>query len=163
MVEAVKQNDLPGRIKDEDGLYKALFKLRKLNEEQAHDDEQRSKELAETNAWYQPATKSRNYEIQSLKEAIEDFYLRQGDSYKYKSRNGSVSKRKSTVWKHDDSELLNAVPEEFIKRSVEWGKYKKTLKATPDGRAVNEDGELVPGVTTEQSFKVSITLPKEEG
>lgn len=157
-----QQDNLAGRIKDEDGLYKALYKLRKLNEEQARDDEQRSKELAETDAWYQSATKSRDNEIQSLKEAIEDFYLRQEDGYKYKSRNGSISRRRSTVWKHDDEELIKAVPEEFIKQSIEWGKLKKTLKATPDGRAINEDGELVPGITTEQSYKVSITLPKGE-
>lgn len=149
------------RITDEEGLYKALYRLRKLDEEQAHDDAQRQKELDETNAWYVPATKTRQDEREAVESRIKDFYLTQYEAnphYRYKSRNGSVSKRKNVKYTYDDQQLLSKVPAKFIKTTKElrWGEYKKTLKVLDDGRVVNEDGEIVEGITAKNEINVII-------
>ena len=98
---------------------------------------------------------------------IDDFFMRQYEKnphYRYRSRNGSVSKREITTFNHDDSKLLTHVPDKFITTNpkVKWGEYKKTLTATDDGRAVNEDGEIVDGVTTTKGIKVIVKMPEED-
>lgn len=153
------------RITDEEGLYKALYRLRKLDEEQAHDDAQRQKELDETNAWYVPATKTRQDEREAVESRIKDFYLTQYEAnphYRYKSRNGSVSKRKTVEWTHDDQQLIDKVPADYIKttKKLQWGDFKKTLTPLDDGRVVNEDGEIVPGVTATSVINVTIKPTK---
>lgn len=149
------------RITDEEELYKALYRLRKLDEEQAHDDAQRQKELDETNAWYVPATKTRQKDREDIESRIRDYYLTQYEAnpyYRYKSRNGSVSKRKNVKYTYDDQQLLSKVPAKFIKTTKElrWGEYKKTLKVLDDGRVVNEDGEIVEGITAKNEINVII-------
>ncbi|MEY8441840.1 hypothetical protein AALA17_04170 [Lactobacillaceae bacterium 24-114] len=80
--------------------------------------------------------------------------------YRYKSRNGSISKRENTTYLHDDKKLLANVPDKFIKKSLKWSDFKKTLTATDNGMVVNEDGEIVEGVTAKKNFKVIISPTK---
>lgn len=138
------------RIESEDELYKKMFRRRKLLEEQKADDKQRQNELGY---------------IDSL---IDDWFLRQYEKnpyYRYRSRNGSVSKRSITTWKHDDAKLLENIPDKYIdvKPKVKWGDYKKTLDVTDDGKVIDkETGELVDGVTASKSIKVNIKSPEED-
>lgn len=152
-------------IHNEDELYKQLYRLRKLNEEQAKDDEQYNKEIAESQAWYEPAKQKRQTIIDNIESLIEEFYVNQYQKdpyYRYKSRNGSVSKRETTTFVHDDSELLKTVPDKYVKRSVKWGDFKKTLRDAGNGTVVNEDGEIVKGVKAKKSLNVIIKTTKGE-
>lgn len=152
-------NNEPALIQNEDELSKKLYQLRKLKEEQAHEDERYQKEIDESNAWYLPSKQARKNKIEEVESLIGEFYMRQYDKnpyYRFKSRNGSVSKRKTTSWQHNDKKLLESIPDEFIKRSVKWGDYKKTLQATDSGTVVDDNGEVVDGVTTTQTIKVDI-------
>lgn len=150
-------------LQNEDELYKQLYRLRKLNEEQAKDDAQYNKEIEESKAWYEPAKQGRQLKIANTEALIKDFYMRQYEKdpyYRYKSRNGKVSKRESVTYIHDDSELLKTLPDKYIKRSVKWGEYKKTLQDAGNGKVVNAEGEIVQGVKAEKNIKVIITPTK---
>lgn len=164
--EAQEQQGFDGRIQSEDELNKKLYRLRKLKEEQKQDDEQRERELADTAAWYQPETDRRSVEIANVEALISDYYMRRYEEnphYRFKSRNGNVSKRKNTKFDHDDKRLVNLVDPKFVKttKKLDWSAYKKTLTVMDDGRCVNEDGEIVP-VTAHDEIKVMIKMPKED-
>lgn len=156
------------RIESEDELYKKMFRRRKLLEEQKADDKQRQNELDETASWYEPAREARQNELGYIDSLIDDWFLRQYEKnpyYRYRSRNGSVSKRSITTWKHDDAKLLENIPDKYIdvKPKVKWGDYKKTLDVTDDGKVIDkETGELVDGVTASKSIKVNIKSPVED-
>ena len=156
------------RIESEDELYKKMFRRRKLLEEQKADDKQRQNELDETASWYEPAWEARQNELGYIDSLIDDWFLRQYEKnpyYRYRSRNGSVSKRSITTWKHDDAKLLENIPDKYIdvKPKVKWGDYKKTLDVTDDGKVIDkETGELVDGVTASKSIKVTIKSPEGE-
>ena len=83
--------------------------------------------------------------------------------YRFKSRNGSVSKRKNTKLDHDDKRLVNLVDPKFVKttKKLDWSAYKKTLTVMDDGRCVNEDGEIVP-VTAHDEIKVIIKTKEDD-
>ena len=105
-------------------------------------------------------------QIANVEALISDFYMRQYEQnphYRFKSRNGNVSKRKSTEYERNDSELLEMVDDKYIKttKKLDWSAYKKTLTVMDDGRCVNEDGEIVP-VTAHEAIKVMIKTPKED-
>ena len=155
------------RLESEEDLYKALYWRHQIEMEQQKDDKQRQKEIDETNSWYEPARDQRQNALGYVNSLIDDFFMRQYEKnphYRYRSRNGSVSKREITTFNHDDSKLLTHIPNKFIATNpkVKWGEYKTTLTATDDGRAVNEDGEIVDGVTTTKGIKVIIKSPEEE-
>lgn len=155
------------RLETEDDLYKALYWRKQLEREQLKDDEQRQKEIDETKSWYEPAKAERQNTLEFVDSLIDDFFMRQyqkNPHYRYKSRNGTVSKRSVTTFKHNDAELLKHIPAEYIATNpkVKWGEYKKTLTATDDGRAVDENGEIVEGVATHKDIKVMVKTPKEE-
>lgn len=161
-------NEETKRLETEDDLYKALYWRLQLFKEQLKDDDQRSKELKQTNDWYEPAHEHRQQQLAYVNSLISDFYIRQYEKnphYRYRSRNGSVSKRQVTNWVHDDAKLLEHIPDKYIdvELKVKWGDYKKTLKITDDGKAVNkETGELVEGVTGTKGIKVIIKTPEED-
>lgn len=164
--EAQGQQEFDGRIQSEDELYKKLYYLRCLKKEQCQADERRDRELAETDAWYKPDKETRSMQIANAEALISDFYMRQYEQnphYRFKSRNGNVSKRKSTDYDHDDAKLLEIVDDKYIKttKKLDWSAYKKTLTVMDDGRCVNEDGEIVP-VTAHEAIKVMIKTPKED-
>ena len=154
----------PTPIQNEEELSKQLYRLRKLNEEQAHEDERYQKEIDESDAWYQPSKQARKNQIDEVEALIDDFYMRQYENnpyYRFKSRNGSVSKRESTSFIHDDKKLLSNVPDKFIKKSLKWGDYKKTLQDTGNGTVVDENGEIVDGVTAKRYLKVIVKTTGE--
>lgn len=160
MAEQNSNSQVPYEIHDDDELYRKLYRLRKLKQEQQEDDVQRSKELKETNDWYQSAKQARDNEIERVKYAVEQYasnQLSQNPHWRYRSRNGSVSVRHETAWTHDDEKLKNHIPNEFIQRKVKWGDFKKTLTPTDDGRAVDENGEVVDGVSTERQARIQIS------
>lgn len=155
-----------GRIQNEEELHKKLYRLRKLKEEQERADAQRERELADTAAWYQPETDRRSTEIADVEALISDFYMRQYEKnpyYKFKSRNGTVSKRTSNHYDHNDKQLVDLVDDKFVKttKKLDWAKYKATLTVLDDGRCVDENGELVP-VTVQQQVKVMIKTTGEK-
>lgn len=164
--EAQEQQEFDGRIQSEDELHKKLYRLRKLKEEQKQADEQRERELADTAAWYQPGTDRRSVEIADVEALISDYYMRRYEEnphYRFKSRNGSVSKRKNTKFDYDDKRLVNLVDPKFVKttKKLDWSAYKKTLTVMDDGRCVNEDGEIVP-VTAHDEIKVIIKTKEDD-
>ena len=164
--EVQEQQEFDGRIQDEDELYKKLYYLRCLKQEQRQADEQRDREMAETDAWYKPDKETRSMQIANVEALISDFYMRQYEQnphYRFKSRNGNVSKRKSTDYDHDDAKLLEMVDDKYVKttKKLDWSAYKKTLTVMDDGRCVNEDVEIVP-VTAHEAIKVMIKTPKED-
>lgn len=158
--EVQEQQEFDCRIQSEDELNKKLYRLRKLKEEQKQDDEQRERELADTAAWYQPETDRRSVEIANVEALISDYYMRRYEEnprYRFKSRNGSVSKRKNTKFDHDDKRLVNLVDPKFVKttRELKWGAYKRSLTVLDDGRCIDENGEIAP-VTAHDEIKVMI-------
>lgn len=153
------------RIQNEDELYRKLYRLRKLKEEQAKDDHQYEKEIQESKDWYEPAKKKRANDIEEVESLIKDFYMTQYEKdpyYRYKSRNGSVSKRKITKLTHNDEELLKYVPNKFIQKSLRWGDYKKTLQVTDNGIVVDKDGQIVDGVKATKQLNININTPEDK-
>lgn len=164
--EAQGQQIQDGRIQDEDELYKKLYYLRCLKKEQQQADERRDRELAETDAWYKPDKETRSMQIANVEALISDFYMRQYEQnphYRFKSRNGNVSKRKSTKFDHDDKRLVNLVDPKFVKttKELKWGAYKSSLTVLDDGRCIDENGEIVP-VTAHDEIKVIITTKEDD-
>ena len=61
-----------------------------------------------------------------------------------------------------DNFMFDYVKEETVE-SVNWAELKKTVTVTPDGlHVMNEDGEIIPGVTVEQRPDVFVVQTDEE-
>ena len=161
-------------INSEEELSKKLYRLRKLNEEQAIEDERYQREISESDEWYQPSKKKRANQIEYVEALIEDYYhrrLQENPYYRYKDRNGTVSKKTSTTYDYNDEELINSLPEELLKKTVNKVGLKKLFQSEKvdgrkkiitdnEGHPITEDGEIIKGVIAKEKTEVTIKTTK---
>lgn len=151
-------------IKDEIELNKQLYHLRKLREEAESYEEQYKTEKADLDARREACMNENEIQqnnVMLLIQAYMDKRWEQNPKYKARLLNGTVGTRKQTNWKKNDDELIKRYQgTDFVEEKLKWGNLKRSLKAV-DGKAIDkETGEIVPGITTEQSEKLNITWRK---
>ncbi|WP_019251665.1 host-nuclease inhibitor Gam family protein [Limosilactobacillus reuteri] len=136
--ELVERSEQQEVINNEEELAKELYRLRKLKEEQAIEDERYQREIAESNEWYKPSKAKRTNQIDDVTALIEDYYQRryaEDPYYRYKDRNGTVSKKTSTDYDYNDEELINSLPDELLKTTAKKAELKKLFQSEKvDGR-----------------------------
>lgn len=172
--ELVEQSEQQEAINNEEELAKKLYRLRKLNEEQAIEDERYQREIAESDEWYQPSKKKRANQIEYVEALIENYYhrrLQENPYYRYKDRNGAVGKRVSTDYIYNDEELINSLPDELLKKTAKKAELKKLFQSEEvdgrkkiitdnEGHPITEDGEIIKGVIAKEKTEVTIKTTK---
>lgn len=108
--------------------------------------------------WYNPQNEKNQDEINFFQSLIEEYRLTKPDG-KVTVPSGKTSVRTTKKFTKDETALLKYVESahpEFIENNpkVKWGDFKKTLTAI-NGQAVDENGEIVDGVTTQEETKVT--------
>lgn len=169
--EKQEQNQV---INSEEELAKKLYHLRKLNEEQAIEDERYQREIAESDEWYKPSKTKRANQIEYVESLIEDYYhrrLQENPYYRYKDRNGTISKKTSTTYDYNDEELVNSLPDDLLKKTVNKAGLKKLFQSEKrdgrkvivtdsEGHPITEDGEVIKGVIAKEQTQVTIKTTK---
>ncbi|MCC4343582.1 host-nuclease inhibitor Gam family protein [Limosilactobacillus balticus] len=172
--ELVERSEQQEVINNEEELAKKLYRLRKLKEEQAIEDERYQREIAESNEWYKPSKAKRTNQIDDVTALIEDYYQRryaEDPYYRYKDRNGTVSKKTSTDYDYNDEELINSLPDELLKTTAKKAELKKLFQSEKvdgrkkiitdnDGHPITEDGEIIKGVVVKEKTEVTIKTTK---
>ncbi len=172
--ELVERSEQQEVINNEEELAKKLYRLRKLKEEQAIEDERYQREIAESNEWYKPSKAKRTNQIDDVTALIEDYYQRryaEDPYYRYKDRNGTVSKKTSTTYDYNDEELINSLPEELLKKTVNKVGLKKLFQSEKvdgrkkiitdnEGHPITEDGEVIKGVIAKEQTQITIKTTK---
>lgn len=173
--QAVEQQEESKQIiNSEEELSKKLYRLRKLNEEQAIEDERYQREIAESDEWYQPSKKQRANQIDYVTALIEDYYHRryaEDPYYRYKDRNGTVGKKTSTDYAYNDEELINSLPDELLKKTAKKAELKKLFQSEEvdgrkkiitdnEGHPITKDGEVIKGVVVKEKTEVTIKTTK---
>lgn len=122
--------------------------------------------------WYNPQNTSVQDQINYFQSLIEEYRLTKPDG-KVNVPSGKTSVRTTKKFIKDENKLLVYVESnhpEFIENTskVKWGEFKKTLKPV-NGKAIDENGEIVEGITTQEETKVTykpnmtaIGLPESE-
>lgn len=108
-------------INNEEELHKKLYRLRKLKEEQAIEDERYQREIAESDEWYKPSKTKRANQIDNVTALIEDYYQRRYEKdpyYRYKDSNGTVGKKVSTDYIYNEDELIKVLPDNLLNKSI---------------------------------------------
>lgn len=154
------------QITNEVELNKQLYHLRKLREEAESYEEQYKAEKADLDARKESRMNENEIQQDNVRMLIQAYMDKQwakNPKYKAKLLNGTVGTRKKTEWKRNDEELIKKYQgTDFVenKPKLKWGALKRNLKAV-DGKAVDaETGEIVPGITTEQTQQLNITWRK---
>lgn len=137
----------------------AFERLAQYRQQQINLSNEKSKYLEMYNKkisdWFEPQNNNLNNQISYFESIIEN-YRRTKPDQKVNVPSGKTSIRTSNVYIKDDDELTAYVEKEhpeFIKPTVVWGDFKKTLTLV-NGQAVDENGEVVKGITTKQESKV---------
>jgi light-regulated signal transduction histidine kinase (bacteriophytochrome) len=96
-------------------------------------------------------------------------YLREkkelDQKYKLVTAIGQANFRNSATWRYEEDEVMDYLKEnkmdEFIRvkvtESINKVDLKKSLKVF-DGKAVTDDGEIIPGITVEQTQTLTIKM-----
>lgn len=116
--------------------------------------------------WYNKETKTLQAEIDSLSHLLRPWVEAELAGSKKKSvnfANGRAGFRKGKEIWSIGGEMASAVNPALIewtknnaknyivkKESVRWGDLKKHLIATPNGKVVTDDGEIIEGLTVKQ-------------
>ncbi|MCR1878962.1 host-nuclease inhibitor Gam family protein [Limosilactobacillus reuteri] len=172
--QVAEQEEAKQIINNEKELAKKLYRLRKLKEEQVIEDERYQREIAESNEWYKPSKAKRTNQIDDVTALIEDYYQRryaEDPYYRYKDRNGTVSKKTSTDYDYNDEELINSLPDELLKTTAKKAELKKLFQSEKvdgrkkiitdnDGHPITEDGEIIKGVVVKEKTEVTIKTTK---
>ncbi|MCY9806536.1 host-nuclease inhibitor Gam family protein [Lentilactobacillus senioris] len=108
--------------------------------------------------WYNPQNTSIQDQISYFQGLIEEYRLTKPDG-KVNVPSGKTSVRTTKKFIKDENVLLAYVESnhpEFIESNpkVKWGEFKRTLKPV-NGKAVDENGEIVEGITTQEETKVT--------
>lgn len=149
--QVAEQEESKQIINNEEELGKKLYRLRKLNEEQAIEDERYQREIAESDEWYQPSKEKRANQIEYVEALIEDYYhrrLQENPYYRYKDRNGTVSKK-----------TVNKVGLKKLFQSEKVDGRKKIITDN-EGHPITEDGEIIKGVIAKEKTEVTIKTTK---
>lgn len=153
-------------IKDEVELNRQLSYLKALQKEAKSYDDQYKAEKADLDARRKSRMEENETQQNNVMVLIQAYMSKQwakNPKYRAKLLNGTVGTRKKTEWKRNDEELIKKYQgTDFVesKPKLKWSALKRNLKAV-DGKAIDkETGEIVPGITTEQSEKLNITWRK---
>lgn len=131
--------------------------------------EQRTKEKEamdqQNQEWFDRETKDALESREYFTGLLEEFRLTLPDG-KLKTPAGSATVRHSTKFDYKDDELLTYLKSEhpeFVKKveSSKWGDFKKTLRATKDGKVITkDDGEVIPFMKAHVTESVSYKADK---
>lgn len=164
----------PYRISDDSGAdwaFTELAKNKKVAENlQKQADIYRESYNSKVDKWLNPQMDKVNDNISYFEGLIEDYRQTKPDG-KVNVPSGKTSTRTTKKWNKDDKLVLSYVEAnhpEFIKPTLNWADFKKTLKPV-NGKAVDENGEFVEGIETHEETTVSykpdmtiVELPESE-
>lgn len=149
------------RVTDASSADWALMKLREVAKQEELDNKLYNENLGRIDAWRQRAKERTDRDREYFEGLLDDYMreqLKEDPKYKLSTPNGRLSATNRTTWTHDDTKLLERLEgTEFIKttQKVKWGDFKKTLKVV-NGKAIDENGEIVEGVTAEKVTTINI-------
>jgi len=157
------------QISNEEEADWALMKLREVAKQEAKDKRMHEINKKRVDEWYVTAKEKTDRDREHWESLLDEYTrnkLKENKKYKLSTPNGSLSSRKKTKWTHDDKKLLERLKDtEYVQttQKVKWGDFKKKLKVV-NGKAIDENGEIVEGVTAEEVRNVIIkTADIEEG
>lgn len=145
-------------ITDLDSLNWAFRKMSAMKAKQNEVNELAKKELERIQYWQEKELRKTNDQFNYFQGLIHDYHLRQLlNDPKAKTLSTPYGKSKSrfsspAAEKVDEKKLLEYVIENdmpYVKKSLDWGEFKKSLKVVAKGDgfvAVDENGTIVDGV-----------------
>lgn len=148
-------------ISNEEEADWTLMMLRDVAKQEATDKRIYEINRKRVDDWYAAAKEKTDRKREHWQTLLNEYMrskLRENSEYKLSTPNGSLSSRKKTEWKHDDKKLLERLKDtEYVQttQKVKWGAYRKTLEVF-NGKAIDENGEIVEGVTAEEVRNVII-------
>lgn len=136
-------------------------KLAELDQQETDLKEQKQAYIRQITEWYDRKMNAINEKRDNAQALINEYRLTKPDG-KVDTPFGQTIVRHSTKTKYDETTLTDYLKDshpELLKYSVNKNELKKAVKNV-DGRAVDENGEIVDGIKFEQTESVSYKLAK---
>lgn len=136
-------------------------KLAELDQQETDLKEQKQAYIRQITEWYDRKMNAINEKRDNAQALINEYRLTKPDG-KVDTPFGQTIVRHSTKTKYDETTLTDYLKDshpELLKYSVNKTELKKAVKNV-DGRAVDENGEIVDGIKFEQTESVSYKLAK---
>ena len=136
-------------------------KLAELDQQETDLKEQKQAYIRQITEWYDIKMNCINEKRDNAQALINEYRLTKPDG-KVDTPFGQTIVRHSTKTKYDETTLTDYLKDshpELLKYSVNKSELKKAVKNV-DGRAVDENGEIVDGIKFEQTESVSYKLAK---
>ncbi|KRK48169.1 hypothetical protein FC96_GL001905 [Secundilactobacillus kimchicus JCM 15530] len=151
-------------INDDTAANWAFRKLAEINRELKDKQEQKHEFDRQTQEWFDRTTHDLNESHDYFESLLEEYRQTRPDGkINVPAGKAMVTKRKN--WEHDDEQLQSFVATshpEFIesKLTLKWGDFKKTLTPVKGGKAIDQDGQIVPGIHVTEREDVKFTPTK---
>lgn len=140
---------------------KQFQKLAELETQESALKEQKQAYIRQITEWYDKKMNAITEKRDNAQALINEYRLTKEDG-KVDTPFGQTIVRHSTKTKYDDATLTdylkNSHPE-LLKYSVNKAELKKAVKNV-DGKAIDENGEIIDGIKFEQSESISYKLAK---
>jgi len=169
IIEQLEELQEGWQISNEEEADWALMKLREVAKQEAKDKRMYEINKKRVDDWYATAKEETYWERNNFEALLNDYMrkkLKKNPKYKLSTPNGSLSSRKTTKWACNSKKLLERLKDtEYVQttQQLKWLKYRKTLKVV-NGKAIDENGEIVDGVTAEEVRNPTIKIADiEEG
>lgn len=145
----------------------AFGKLTEINRQLADKDEERKAYLkaykAKLDRWYQSETHDLNQRKEDLQLMIEGYASTQPDG-NVKTPSGQAYQTTMKKYNRDDEQLSDFMRKEHpeFMKGVKWQEFKATTHEV-NGKIVDENGEVVPGITVLHESRIVFRFPKVGG
>lgn len=142
---------------------KQFQKLAELDQQENELKEQKQAYVNQINEWFKRKMNAINGAKDNAQALINEYRLTKPDG-KVDTPYGQIIVRHSTKTKYDDKVLADFLKDshpELLKYSVNKVELKKAVKNV-DGKAVDENGEVISGIQFEQAESISYKLTKQE-
>ena len=149
------------KIENLEGATWAFRKLRAIASKKAEIEAVAAEEIARVEAWKKAESEKYNSDTEYFESLISSYFVEErakDKKFKLSTPYGKVSTRKASKWIYEDEEALKTYIKENnidairIKEELDKTSLKKICKD-----AVNHDtGELLPGVTIEDTETITV-------
>lgn len=169
MTDTLEKQDERFIIDDPNKADWALKQIQKAKREQKENaervakmNEDPQKEIDENNKWLETENAKLDESIEYFESLLNEFMnvnLQEDPKFKFKSPYGKISVSHRKIWTHDDGQLIKAFEgTEFVTNTpkLRWGDLKKQMKVVNGKAVLKETGELVDGVTVDETETINI-------
>ena len=169
MTDTLEKQDERFIIDDPNKADWALKQIQKAKREQKENaervakmNEDPQKEIDENNKWLETENAKLDESIEYFESLLNEFMnvnLQEDPKFKFKSPYGKIGVSHRKIWTHDDGQLIKAFEgTEFVTNTpkLRWGDLKKQMKVVNGKAVMKETGELVNGVTVDETETINI-------